>query len=98
MRFDKKVDIFIKNKISDEQGGFIEREVFDNTVKANVYEMPIEFVQKVYGTTMMSVLKVVLFAKYNNISKVRYEGKLYSVVRYKIRNNKTYLTLEEDNG
>lgn len=98
MRFDKSVDVFVRDKIEDNQGGFVERDIYDATVKANVSEMPLEFVYKVYGSTMVSMLKVVLHSKHKRLSKIRYEGKMYRISRLNIKGNKTYLTLEEDNG
>ncbi|KGJ49705.1 hypothetical protein [Paraclostridium dentum] len=98
MRFDKSVDIFVREKIEDGQGGFIERDIYDSTVKANVIEMPLEFVYKIYGSTMVSMIKVVLHSKHKRLSKIRYNDKLYRIIRINVQGNKTFLTLEEDNG
>jgi hypothetical protein len=98
MRFDKKIDIFVRERIEDGQGGFKECDKYDSTVNANVSEMPLEYVYKIYGTTMISILKVILHSKHKELSKIRYEDKMYRIIRINVVGNKTALTLEEDNG
>lgn len=95
MRFNHRIDIFVETKIPDGQGGFDIQKLYDSTVKANVIELPLEEVQKIYGTSEVNIIKAVLFTKHKKLSKIRWNDIEYDVKRLHIKGNKTYITAEE---
>lgn len=95
MRFDETVDLFALKKESDGQGGFYIKKSFDCTVKANVRELPLEDIVKIYGDAPIRIIKVILFTQHRGLKKLRYEGVMYDVKRLYPKGNKTYITAEE---
>lgn len=95
MRFNDRVEIFAKREVDDGQGGFSIENIYHDSVKANVLELPLEEVQKAYGTTEIKVIKVVLFTKYDKLDKLRWNDIMFDIKRLFVRGNKTYLTAEE---
>lgn len=97
MRFDETVDIFSLKEVSDGQGGFYIDKTYDCTVKANVRELALEDIAKIYGDIPINIIKVILFTQRKGIKKLRYNGVMYDVKRLYPKGNKTYITAEEAN-
>ena len=97
MRFDKRIELFTIEDVSDGLGGHIQSERFICFRYANVEELSLETTIKVYGDVITQNVKAIVLGDMQKIDKIKIDDIKYKVISQRKIKNKTSFFLEVDN-
>ena len=97
MRFDKRIELFAIEDVSDGLGGHIQSEKVICDKYANVEELSLESTVKIYGDTITQNAKAIILGDAVKINKIKIDGVMYKVISQRKVKNKTSFFLEVDN-
>ena len=97
MRFDKRIELFTIEDVSDGLGGHIQSERFICFRYANVEELSLETTIKVYGDAITQNVKAIVLGDMQKIDKIKIDDIKYKVISQRKIKNKTSFFLEVDN-
>ena len=97
MRFDKRIELFTIEDVSDGLGGHIQSERFICFRYANVEELSLETTIKVYGDVITQNVKAIILGNIQKVDKVKIDDIKYKVISQRKIKNKTSFFLEVDN-
>ena len=97
MRFDKRIELFTIEDVSDGLGGHIQSERFICFRYANVEELSLETTIKVYGDVITQNVKAIVLGDMQKIDKIKIDDIKYKVISQRKIKNKTSFFLELDN-
>ena len=97
MRFDKRIELFIIDDVSDGLGGHIEAERFIGFKYANITELSLETTVKIYGEAITQNTKAIVLGDIQKIDKIKIDDVMYKVISQRKVKNKTVFFLEVDN-
>ena len=97
MRFDKRIELFTIDDVSDGLGGHIEAERFIGFKYANITELSLETTVKIYGDTITQNAKAIILGDAEKINKIKIDDVMYKVISQRKVKNKTVFFLEVDN-
>ena len=97
MRFDKRIELFTIDDISDGLGGHIEAERPIGFKYANITELSLETTVKIYGDTITQNAKAIILGDIQKIDKIKIDDVMYKVISQRKVKNKTVFFLEVDN-
>ena len=97
MRFDKRIELFTIEDVSDGLGGCIQSERFICFRYANVEELSLETTIKVYGDVITQNVKAIVLGDMQKIDKIKIDDIKYKVISQRNIKNKTSFFLEVDN-
>ena len=97
MRFDKRIELFTIDDVSDGLGGHIEAERFIGFKYANITELSLETTVKIYGDTITQNAKAIILGDAEKINKIKIDDVMYKVISQRKIKNKTSFFLEVDN-
>ena len=97
MRFDKRIELFTIEDVSDGLGGHIQSERFICFRYANVEELSLETTIKVYGDVITQNVKAIVLGDMQKIDKIKIYDIKYKVISQRKIKNKTSFFLEVDN-
>jgi hypothetical protein len=97
MRFDKRIELFTIEDVSDGLGGHIQSERFICFRYANVEELSLETTIKVYGDVITQNVKAIVLGSVEKIDKIKIDEVKYKVISQRKIKNKTSFFLEVDN-
>ena len=97
MRFDKRIELFTIEDVSDGLGGHIQSERFICFRYANVEELSLETTIKIYGDAITQNVKAIVLGNIQKVDKVKIDDVKYKVISQRKIKNKTSFFLEVDN-
>ena len=97
MRFDKRIELFTIEDVSDGLGGHIQSERFICFRYANVEELSLETTIKIYGDAITQNVKAIILGDMQKIDKIKIDDVMYKVISQRKIKNKTSFFLEVDN-
>ena len=97
MRFDKRIELFTIEDVSDGLGGHIQSEKFIAFRYANVEYLSLESTVKIYGDALTQNVKAIILGDMARINKIKIDGVMYKVISQRKVKNKTSFFLEVDN-
>ena len=97
MRFDKRIELFTIEDVSDGLGGHIQSERFICFRYANIEELSLETTIKVYGEAITQNVKAIILGSIQKIDKIKIDEVKYKVISQIKIKNKTSFFLEVDN-
>ena len=97
MRFDKRIELFTIEDVSDGLGGHIESEKFICFRYANIEELSLETTIKIYGDAITQNVKAIVLGDMQKIDKIKIDDIKYKVISQRKIKNKTSFFLEVDN-
>ena len=97
MRFDKRIELFTIEDVSDGLGGHIQSERFICFRYANVEELSLETTIKVYGDVITQNVKAIVLGDMHKVDKIKIDDIKYKVISQRKIKNKTSFFLEVDN-
>ena len=97
MRFDKRIELFTIEDVSDGLGGHIQSERFICFRYANVEELSLETTIKVYGDVITQNVKAIVLGDMQKVDKIKIDDIKYKVISQRKIKNKTSFFLEVDN-
>ena len=97
MRFDKRIELFTIEDVSDGLGGHIQSERFICFRYANVEELSLETTIKIYGDAITQNIKAIVLGNIQKVDKVKIDDVKYKVISQRKIKNKTSFFLEVDN-
>ena len=97
MRFDKRIELFIIEDVSDGLGGHIQSERFICFRYANIEESSLETTMKIYGEAITQNAKAIILGSIQKIDKIKIDEVKYKVISQTKIKNKTSFFLEVDN-
>jgi len=97
MRFDKRIELFTIEDVSDGLGGHIQSERFICFRYANVEELSLETTIKIYGDAITQNVKAIVLGDMQKIDKIKIDEVKYKVISQRKIKNKTSFFLEVDN-
>ena len=97
MRFDKRIELFTIEDVSDGLGGHIQSERFICFRYANVEELSLETTVKIYGEAITQNVKAIVLGNIQKVDKVKIDDVKYKVISQRKIKNKTSFFLEVDN-
>ena len=97
MRFDKRIELFTIEDVSDGLGGHIQSERFICFRYANIEELSLETTIKVYGEAITQNVKAIILGDIQKIDKIKIDDIKYKVISQRKIKNKTSFFLELDN-
>ena len=97
MRFDKRIELFTIDDVSDGLGGHIEAERFIGFKYANITELSLETTVKIYGEALTQNAKAIILGDAEKINKIKIDDVMYKVISQRKIKNKTSFFLEVDN-
>ena len=98
MRFDKRIELFTIEDVSDGLGGHIQSERFICFRYANVEELSLETTVKIYGEAITQNVKAIILGDIKEkIDKIEFNNTKYKVISQRKIKNKTSFFLEVDN-
>ena len=97
MRFDKRIELFTIEDVSDGLGGHIQSEKFIAFRYANVEYLSLESTVKIYGDALTQNVKAIILGDMARINKIKIDGVMYKVISQRKIKNKTSFFLEVDN-
>jgi hypothetical protein len=97
MRFDKRIELFTIEDVSDGLGGHIQSERFICFRYANVEELSLETTIKIYGDVITQNVKAIVLGDMQKIDKIKIDDIKYKVISQRKIKNKTSFFLEVDN-
>ena len=97
MRFDKRIELFTIEDVSDGLGGHIESERFVCFRYANIEELSLETTIKIYGDAITQNVKAIVLGNIQKVDKVKIDDVKYKVISQRKIKNKTSFFLEVDN-
>ena len=97
MRFDKRIELFTIEDVSDGLGGHIQSERFICFRYANVEELSLETTIKIYGDAITQNVKAIVLGDMQKIDKIKIDDIKYKVISQRKIKNKTSFFLEVDN-
>ena len=97
MRFDKRIELFTIDDVSDGLGGHIEAERFIGFKYANITELSLETTVKIYGEAITQNVKAIILGDIEKIDKIKIDNIKYKVISQRKIKNKTSFFLEVDN-
>jgi hypothetical protein len=97
MRFDKRIELFAIEDVSDGLGGYIQSERFICSRYANVEELSLETTIRVYGDVITQNVKAIVLGDMQKIDKIKIDDIKYKVISQRKIKNKTSFFLEVDN-
>ena len=97
MRFDKRIELFTIDDVSDGLGGHIEAERFIGFKYANITELSLETTVKIYGEAITQNAKAIILGDIQKIDKIKIDDVMYKVISQRKVKNKTVFFLEVDN-
>ena len=97
MRFDKRIELFTIEDVSDGLGGHIQSERFICFRYANVEELSLETTIKIYGDAITQNAKAIILGDIQKIDKIKIDDVKYKVISQRKIKNKTSFFLEVDN-
>ena len=97
MRFDKRIELFTIEDVSDGLGGHIQSERFICFRYANVEELSLETTVKVYGEAITQNVKAIILGDIEKIDKIKIDDIKYKVISQRKIKDKTSFFLEVDN-
>ena len=97
MRFDKRIELFTIEDVSDGLGGHIENEKFICFRYANIEELSLETTIKIYGDAITQNVKAIVLGNIQKVDKVKIDDVKYKVISQRKIKNKTSFFLEVDN-
>ena len=80
MRFDKRIELFTIEDVSDGLGGHIQSERFICFRYANVEELSLETTIKIYGDAITQNVKAIVLGNIQNVDKVKIDDVKYKVI------------------
>ena len=97
MRFDKRIELFTIEDVSDGLGGHIQSERFICFRYANIEELSLETTIKIYGEAITQNVKAIILGDMQKIDKIKIDDIKYKVISQRKIKNKTSFFLEVDN-
>ena len=97
MRFDKRIELFTIEDVSDGLGGHIQSERFICFRYANIEELSLETTIKIYGEAITQDVKAIVLGDMQKIDKIKIDDIKYKVISQRKIKNKTSFFLEVDN-
>ena len=97
MRFDKRIELFTIEDVSDGLGGHIQSEKFICFRYANIEELSLETTIKIYGEAITQNVKAIILGDMQKIDKIKIDDIKYKVISQRKIKNKTSFFLEVDN-
>ena len=97
MRFDKRIELFTIEDVSDGLGGHIQSERFICFRYANIEELSLETTIKIYGDAITQNVKAIVLGNIQKVDKVKIDDVKYKVISQRKIKNKTSFFLEVDN-
>ena len=97
MRFDKLIELFVLEDIQDGLGGHIQTEKFVCNRYANIEELSLETIIKIYGEALTQNVKAIILGDIQKIDKIKINDIKYKVISQRKIKNKTSFFLEVDN-
>ena len=97
MRFDKRIELFTIDDVSDGLGGHIEAERFIGFKYANITELSLETTVKIYGEAITQNTKAIVLGDIQKIDKIKIDDVMHKVISQRKVKNKTVFFLEVDN-
>jgi hypothetical protein len=97
MRFDKRIELFTIEDVSDGLGGHIQSERFICFRYANIEELSLEITIKIYGEAITQNVKAIILGDMQKIDKIKIDDVKYKVISQRKIKNKTSFFLEVDN-
>ena len=97
MRFDKRIELFTIEDVSDGLGGHIQSERFICFRYANIEELSLETTIKIYGDAITQNVKAIVLGDMQKIDKIKIDDIKYKVISQRKIKNKTSFFLEVDN-
>ena len=97
MRFDKRIELFTIDDVSDGLGGHIEAERPIGFKYANITELSLETTVKIYGEAITQNTKAIVLGDIQKIDKIKIDDVMYKVISQRKIKNKTSFFLEVDN-
>jgi hypothetical protein len=80
MRFDKRIELFTIEDVSDGLGGHIQSERFICFRYANVEELSLETTIRVYGDVITQNVKAIVLGDMQKIDKIKIDDIKYKVI------------------
>ena len=97
MRFDKRIELFTIEDVSDGLGGHIQSERFICFRYASIEELSLETTIKIYGDAITQNVKAIVLGNIQKIDKIKIDEVKYKVISQRKIKNKTSFFLEVDN-
>ena len=97
MRFDKRIELFTIEDVSDGLGGHIQSERFICFRYANIEELSLETTIKIYGEAITQNVKAIILGDIEKVDKIKINDIKYKVISQRKIKNKTSFFLEVDN-
>ena len=97
MRFDKRIELFTIEDVSDGLGGHIQSERFICFRYAKVEYLSLETTVKIYGDALTQNVKAIILGDMARINKIKIDDVMYKVISQRKIKNKTSFFLEVDN-
>ena len=97
MRFDKRIELFTIDDVSDGLGGHIEAERPIGFKYANITKLSLETTVKIYGEAITQNTKAIVLGDIQKIDKIKIDDVMYKVISQRKVKNKTVFFLEVDN-
>ena len=97
MRFDKRIELFTIEDVSDGLGGHIQSERFVCFRYANIEELSLETTIKIYGEAITHNVKAIILGDMQRVDKIKIDEVKYKVISQRKIKNKTSFFLEVDN-
>ena len=97
MRFDKRIELFTIDDVSDGLGGHIEAERPIGFKYANITKLSLETTVKIYGEAITQNTKAIVLGDIQKIDKIKIDDVMYKVISQRKIKNKTSFFLEVNN-